>query len=172
MALNPGRNRLLLLMSMITILGFLTNPLFFEFLFGSIAATIFSTLEKKQFPIRDYFAWALVPAGVVLSLVSSELGQRWWAWGIPATMIVFGLANTSKSVFPSVATTLGQVSYPFYLFQWLTLPISARLFETTNLYEQAFVFSATLFFSYWPSWAIYKFFDLPVRNWTLRKGGF
>ena len=118
------------------LMAILFNPLSYEFLLGALAAWIMKT----------YSAPLVKPAiilGVILSLgalfysyvyhcgMPSTFGQRALYFGLPATLIVYGLAGIelNGNVLSTKLSRLGDWSYSLYLTHILSLSLAGRLWN-------------------------------------------
>ncbi|MDB0048987.1 acyltransferase [Candidatus Pelagibacter sp.] len=112
------------------------NLLVLEFLLGMLIAY----LVNKEI-IRKKIGFLLLLIGFVFLLLSinpsiSELEiDRFFKWGLPSFLIVFG-AVTTKQFFYPILRYLGDASYSIYLIQMFTIPVFYKIisrFEINNI---------------------------------------
>ena len=112
--------------------GILLSPMCLEFIFGAIVAQIILV----SYPPRP-IAFALICGGVtgIISFMilgdasASQTGglaeySRVWVFGLPATLIILGLAGLEVDEsfkLPKILTDLGDASYALYLLHLLLL---------------------------------------------------
>jgi peptidoglycan/LPS O-acetylase OafA/YrhL len=190
--LAPARARMATLIAMMTVvfvaglaaadgspLSFYGSPILYEFVFGClIGAGMRSPVVGpilKQFP-----GWALIVAGTLLLIGPGFLSMtpggelpgwtRPLVWGVPAAMIVLGVAvldlTRAASRVPFVMA-LGDASYSAYLLHPLVFafvgPALALLLGETYLMAGLFLIAAvggTMI----TSLLSYRFFEVPSRN--------
>lgn len=163
--MRPGLARMSLLIILLGGLGLTLSPLFFEFLFGVFAGTIFKANKVLEKTYPGILGWTIAGIGIVTAWQFGDVSNRWWAWGLSATLVIVGLSLAKSTFFVNLAMTVGQVSYPFYLLQWLSLPVAARLLTFEHPALQILTFAIVLTTTCAASWVLYKFFDEPVKSW-------
>lgn len=112
----------------------LANSLLLEFLAGVVVGEAI----MRGFRLRERWGLALIAIGLfVLLLPRTELPtHRTLDWGVPAMMIVFGLASIEDRFggrWPKWTLLLGDASYSLYLCHVLILHLVSRLFEFQHL---------------------------------------
>jgi peptidoglycan/LPS O-acetylase OafA/YrhL len=124
------------LVALLILMSVTVNGTYLEFLYGIIAFFAYSKLRKKQAP-------SVAADGRVkmLALVSALLGTmvmlyapfspefRFLTSGLPALLIVFGLAASRDLAKGGIVQMAGRLSFSFYLLQWGTIPIVFRAME-------------------------------------------
>lgn len=167
--INPGMKRVSVMIFLLGFLGVVFSELFFEFLFGVLAGAIFraKNLSGRNYPA--FLGWSIAGVGFLTASQFGDVSTRWWAWGISATLVVVGLSMAKNTVFIKLAMTVGQVSYPLYLLQWLSLPVAARLLSFEHSGLQLLTLVVVLSTTCIISWSLFKFFDEPIKHWLKRR---
>ena len=136
-------------------LSFLTNPIFLEFILGSILYQCY-----RKIPLARGYAWLLLGTGIAFCLGEIIIGygdisdknktingslsaERVLLWGIPAACIVAGSLFLEKKGVPAFVRPkrwillLGNASYSIYLTQELTYLALKRLYAATGFFLPA-----------------------------------
>lgn len=168
---NP-KARLGALLVILMVLSVLVNPMFFEFGLGVLCFLIYSALKAKGLGQTTWLSTIAAFSGLIaLVVIGSEgLSERHIAWGIPAAFIVGGLSLSGFSSTPRLATLVGQASYPFYLLQWITLPITARFMPELPHSTLPLQYLTVLFLTFLLAAAMSTFLDEPIKSWLTKKG--
>jgi len=162
-----GRNQALGLILALAVLGIFADALFFEFGLGVLAYLIFEALEKKLGRFQNGVAAGFVLIGTLsLTLNLPEtMDRRFETWAFGAFCVVLGTAllraRKSKGIF---ANYVGAISYPFYLFQWLSIPIATRVFAILGVPASEVTLIMTLAATWLGSHVINKFWDAPIKR--------
>jgi exopolysaccharide production protein ExoZ len=97
---------------------FLQDPIVLEFAAGALIGASFQRLRA----VPAWVGGASMLAGVALVSRTGNLedvaSERWWAWGTPAVLLVFGalvIQQTARVRYPRVLVGLGDSSYTLYL---------------------------------------------------------
>ena len=145
------------------------SPMFMEFAFG---VGIFILRKKIPDNLRRWKVVTVnISAAILLILVGpSGLDNRWLAWGIPSSFVLLGLSLLKHQKGTSFVRALGQASYPFYLLQWFTLPISAILLSDLQPWLFLPVFLVILALTGAASHLVVNFWDAPIKQRLIKNG--
>ena len=166
---KPGLARLVITVILLGSIGLAISQLYFEFLFGVIIGGIYKLGRLSDVNVNSSLVWAFAGIAVLLAALLGDISSRWWSWGLPAAMAVLSLSLAKNTALNQFAITVGQVSYPFYLAQWLTLPVAARVFDFENTPLQMVSLVVVLIMTFLASWALYKFYDEPIKKLLERR---
>lgn len=164
--------RTLLLILVLSLLGIGISPLFLEFALG-IAAFLFFEHLVKIVTYRNLLAVCLIGIGVMSLVLNTpqDMSQRVESWGIGAFCVVLGSSLLQpKRLLGTFAGYLGALSYPLYLFQWLSIPITTRLFEVFSLPEGFFGFVLCLAVTWAGSHLLNQYWDIPIKRRMMSAG--
>ena len=146
-----------------------------DFIFGIVLFNIFSKKQLGSYKYMDVIAVSLFSIFFSFHLsIMKELTYSIYYW-IPVALMIysFSLENgpVSKLLSNKVLIYLGEISFGFYLFHWISIKYTYILIHTyypqTNLYLiGVFSFITTLI----PAMLSYQFIEMPivkkVRNAT------
>lgn len=168
-----GRLHALSLAISLAVVGALIDIHFYEFALGVIGYLVFETLADRLGKFQNWVAILLLGIGssVVVAFVPATMETRVQSWALGSLCIVLGCAFLgSRKLKGSVASYLGAISYPFYLFQWISIPLAARGFAfigaTSVVLTLVFCLSVTLLGSH----LLNKHWDEPIKR-KMASGG-
>lgn len=151
----------------LAVLGLIVDVLFFEFSLGVIAFLVFETLDKKLGKIRNSFATMLLGLGALTLIlrVPENMDQRVESWAFGAFCVVLGAALLqTRKIKGNLATYVGVISYPFYLFQWISIPLATRGFAFLGIPASEITLVLTLAATWLGSHALNKLWDEPIKR--------
>ena len=162
-----GRLQALGLALALAVLGSLLDPHFFEFSIGVVAFLLFEVLQSRLGALRNLFATLLlIVGGVILpSLMPVTMDARVQSWAFGSFCIVLGAALLQiQKIKGTLANHLGAISYPFYLFQWLSIPLVVRGLAFFGAPTGELVLVLTLTLTWLGSHLLNKFWDEPIKR--------
>jgi exopolysaccharide production protein ExoZ len=98
-----------------------------EFVFGLFIAV---AIERKLMPPRWLGALLLVASFTWFAYYFNRPGQRWWSWGVPSGLLIYGILGFDGAAFfkTKIAQLGGHASYGIYLFHMLIIDAIAVAF--------------------------------------------
>lgn len=162
-----GRSQALALILALAVLGIFADALFFEFGLGVLAYLIFEALEKKLGRLQNVVATGFISLGALTLTLNlpATMEQRFQSWAFGAFCVVLGTAllkaRKSNGIF---ANYVGAISYPFYLLQWVSIPVATRVFEFLGVPASEVTLLLTLGATWLGSHVINKFWDEPIKR--------
>lgn len=153
----------------------MTSPLSIEFIAGALVGLYWQRLPTAlALPaIASGIAW-MISAGFLLLEVpghGQSDGIRTVAFGLPATLVIAGLARMEadgKAVAPEFLVQLGDASYSLYLTHLFVLSIVARLgsgLDVTGTATGNTILLITMFTACWiAALAVHKYVEKPLMT--------
>lgn len=170
---------------------FITNPMVLEFAVGILIARIYKSSSIKLSKIVVYSVFfisimmfmflifkgysSISEADFILKGIGSW--KRFFLWGIPSAMLVFGLIfieknNTDKFIKSKILLVLGDASYSIYLthqlFLLIYLSVNKRIEILQNLNADVNIILLT-FLAVVIGYFFHKFFEIPMLNYAKKK---
>ena len=167
--IRPGAHRLTVLCAFLVVAVVGVSLMFFEFLFGVVIALIQKKMKPNMSSRMGTAGAVLAFIGILTATRIETLDDRWWFWGLSSSLVVFGLSLSNKTLYPRFSMLVGQVSYPFYLVQWLTLPLASRVLNVDSGIQLAIVLPLVLAITCFVSLALHKYLDVPIKSWLLSR---
>ncbi len=151
------------------LIGFYTNPLMLEFVFGMFIALGFMRNQALESPKAAAFVtvFALL---LLLLPPSGELFDRWFRFGVPAALLV-GAALYTKVPSWSVGRIIGDASYSIYLSHPFVLSALSQIWKKVGLTgtaEAATLYPIGLLICIMVGIACWKFVELPLTRLAQR----
>jgi peptidoglycan/LPS O-acetylase OafA/YrhL len=155
-----------LLLTLTLISALTLNPFFWQFAGGVLGFMVNQIMEKSR------FTRGVVPGLLLLSMGLALLALRgvpgidlgWIGSGMPASLIVFGVSMLPRIRETRFATHVGRVSFPFFLLQWLTLPVMARAIDASGPLSSSVAFAAAFLATWAGAVVITKLWDAPFQR--------
>jgi len=113
-------------------LGFWTNPIIFDFLFGTCVALAF----REGLRLPGWAALGAILGGVAAGVAMAAIGNlpRWLALGLPSALVLGGLvlshAPRSNALVWRGLGFLGDASYALYLLHGMAMALPRRFFPS------------------------------------------
>ena len=145
--------------------SFYLNTIVLEFFFGMLVAR--ACLAKKRLPRS--LAVVFVVVGMLTLLIPFPVWHLPVALvtGVPATMIVFGVASLDDALtrIPLWLLFLGDASYSIYLFDPLVAPIAAAACVKFHLYYPVVAILAGIVLGLLAGCAAHILLERPINKW-------
>lgn len=158
------------------ILQMMTNPIIFEFLFGSIIAIIY--MRGCRLGGLQALALATVSLLILSTLMHAYPITRTLIWGsaafalIAAATLYEGRTDTSKSKAIRPFARLGDISYSLYLSHFFSLALFTRLQNHLDFLADGFnpvTITAFIMLAWFVAEACYRIIEEPARDFFKRR---
>lgn len=147
------------------------QSLMIEFLFGM---GIMRAIQRGRM-LAPRMAWACIVAGLIALFVflPPTPPREWhsgWVQGIPAALVVYGIASLEGRLrrIPAWLLFLGDASYAIYLFHGMVGQLSPVVLARLGVPSPTLSVLGTLGLSLGTGCLVYRFVDLPTMRWFKR----
>jgi exopolysaccharide production protein ExoZ len=146
--------------------AFYLDTMVIEFFFGMLIA--WACLNRR--PLPPALGLILLFGGLATLLFIPDFGEsvpRALFWGVPAAMMVWGMASLEKYLthIPGVVLYLAEASYVIYLIHPLVAPGPVVVMAKLHLYQPTVAVILAVLFAVLAGCALHRFIERPVTNW-------
>lgn len=157
-----------------------TRPIILEFLAGGLIAHAFI----RGYSMPPAFGWIAIIAGLAILVWSgtlpdpAEYSTRFWAWGIPAALIVAGIVLSRRSIFDGLPKGLanlleraGDGSYSLYLVHMFVIRITTLVMSKLDLGPMPYTlvcYVVVLIGSFILADILYRTVEIPISKLSRR----
>lgn len=150
--------------------AFYFDTIVIEFSFGMLLARAMVCGSTMR-PWQSLMLVALGIAGLMQSLVDTSQLLRPLVIGIPALLIVAGIAHMPESLscrIPTTLITLGESSYALYLFHPMIAPAAPAALANLGLAIAPLSIGLSIFGSVVMTWMIHRYAERPTTEFLKR----